>query len=209
MAQDEAVASFERFVLRHELGLKRALVAAVGLEAGLDAAAEALAYGWEHWDRLEEMENPAGYLYRVGRSHARPRGARVVQLPKADDPGLPWVEPALPDALARLPEMQRSTVLLVHTFGYSLSETAALLGVANVDGSAIDNNDDFAFMRAFWDWLRPTYPDVHDEIRPNDGQSFPGWGRGRDLVEDMAVALQYMDEFLAQSDVYPLEPGNG
>jgi DNA-directed RNA polymerase specialized sigma24 family protein len=26
--------------------------------------------------------------------------------------------------------MQRSVVLLVHTFGYSLSETAALLGVA-------------------------------------------------------------------------------
>lgn len=130
MAEDATVGSFESFVLRHELGLRRALVAAVGVEAGLDAASEALAYGWEHWDRLQGMENPGGYLYRVGRSHARRSGDRFVELPGVEDPGLPWVEPALPDALSRLPEMQRSAVLLVHTFGYSLSETAVLLGLA-------------------------------------------------------------------------------
>ena len=131
MHRDETVASFEDFVLRHELVLKRALVAAVGVEAGLEATSEALAYGWEHWDRLQGMENPGGYLYRVGRSHARRSGNLPVELPRIEDSVLPWVEPALPDALSRLPEMQRSVVLLVHTFGYSLSETAAtLLGVA-------------------------------------------------------------------------------
>ena len=130
VGQDETVASFEGFVLRHQLGLRRALVAAVGVEAGLDATSEALAYGWEHWDRLKDMENPGGYLYRVGRSHARRSGNPLVDLPPVADPELPWVEPALPDALSRLPEMQRSAVLLVHTFGYSLSETAAMLGVA-------------------------------------------------------------------------------
>ncbi len=130
MRQDETVASFEDFVLRHELGLKRSLVAAVGVEAGLDATSEALAYGWEHWDRLQDIDNPGGYLYRVGRIQGRRSGNRLVDLPRVEDPELPWVEPALPDALARLPEMQRSAVLLVHTFGYSLSETAAMLGVA-------------------------------------------------------------------------------
>ena len=130
MDQAEKVASFEEFVVRHELGLRRALVAAVGASAGLDAAAEALAYGWEHWDRLRDMENPGGYLFRVGKSRARHPGDRPVELPRADDPELPWVEPALPAALAELPDMQRSAVLLVHTFGYSLSETAALLSVS-------------------------------------------------------------------------------
>ena len=32
----------------------------------MKATAEALAWGWEHLDRLRTMENPAGYLYRVG-----------------------------------------------------------------------------------------------------------------------------------------------
>ena len=39
-----------------------------GPELGREAAAEALVYGWEQWDRISEMANPAGYLYRVGRS---------------------------------------------------------------------------------------------------------------------------------------------
>ncbi len=117
-------------MLRHELGLKRALVAAVGVEAGLEATSEALAYGWEHWDRLREMENSAGYLYRVGRSHARRGRKRPVDLPRVEHAVLPWVEPALPDALAALPEMQRMSLLLVHTFGYSMSDAADLLEVA-------------------------------------------------------------------------------
>jgi hypothetical protein len=50
-----------------------ALAAAAGIEAGREATAEALAYGWEHWDRVGSMENPVGYLYRVGRSKARKR----------------------------------------------------------------------------------------------------------------------------------------
>ena len=38
---NESGMSFESFVAEHELELKRALVAAVGLQAGLDATAEA------------------------------------------------------------------------------------------------------------------------------------------------------------------------
>jgi hypothetical protein len=30
--------------------------------AGRDAAADALAYGWEHWERIKDMKNPIGYL---------------------------------------------------------------------------------------------------------------------------------------------------
>lgn len=122
--------SFEDFVLRHELDLRRALVAAVGIQVGLEAASDALAYGWEHWDRIGEMENPGGYLYRVGLSRARSNRRAPVELPRVEDSRLPWVEPSLPDALAELPEKQRSALLLVHTFGYSLAEAAEMLGIA-------------------------------------------------------------------------------
>ncbi len=50
--------------------LRQVLVAAYGPNVGLDVTAEAFAYAWENWDRLHAMENPAGYLCRVGQSKA-------------------------------------------------------------------------------------------------------------------------------------------
>jgi len=58
--------SFSGFVTGHETRLRQALTAVFGVDGGTDAAAEALAYGWEHWDRVSVMDNPSGYLYRVG-----------------------------------------------------------------------------------------------------------------------------------------------
>ena len=65
--------SFTSFVEEVEPRLKRALCVGFGIESGVEATADALAYGWEHWERIETMENPAGYLYQVGRSRARKR----------------------------------------------------------------------------------------------------------------------------------------
>ena len=75
------------------------------------------------------MENPGGYLYRVGMSRARSHRRPPVDLPRVEDSRLPWVEPSLPDALAELPQRQPSALLQVHTFGYSLSEAAETLGI--------------------------------------------------------------------------------
>ena len=127
--RDVGAGAFESFVVESEPRLKRALVAALGVDRGLEAAAEALAYGWEHWDRLRTMENPTGYLYKVGRS----RGGvdwRPIALPPPSADAPPWIEPGLPAALAGLPEGQRTSVMLVHTFGYSLAEAAEVLGVS-------------------------------------------------------------------------------
>lgn len=93
---------------------------------------------------------------------------------------------------------------------FTVTDDAKISAISNAGpdvASSDRNDDDFAYMRAFWDWLGPTHFDVYDEIRGFDGESFPGFGRdGRDMAEDMAVALQYVDEFLAQSDVYPIAP---
>lgn len=62
--------------------------------------------------------------------------------------------------------------------------------------------DEFAFNRAFWFWLSVAHADVAPLIRPVDGESFPGFERD---PEHMAVAIQYVDEFLAQSDEYPVD----
>ncbi len=63
--------SFEVFFKETEPRLRDALSATLGSEPGREAAADALAFGWEHWDRVSSMENPAGYLYVVGRNNRR------------------------------------------------------------------------------------------------------------------------------------------
>ena len=105
-----------------------ALAAAFGPEAANDASAEAFAYAWEHWDRVAEMDNPAGYVYRVGRSRIRPRKPMLVCPPPPVNP-TPLVEPGLVSALGRLSARQRAAVVLTEGFQYSLTEVAELLGV--------------------------------------------------------------------------------
>ena len=120
--------AFARFVGEHEPRLRRAFVAAYGTERGRDATAEALAWAWEHWDRVATMQNPAGYLWRVGQSRSRPRRREPVVLPEpaADDV---LVEPALLPALRALTAHQRTAVLLVHGYGWQLKEVAELMDV--------------------------------------------------------------------------------
>lgn len=38
-----------------------------------DAVSEALAYAYEHWDKLAAMANLVGHLFRVGQSRSRAR----------------------------------------------------------------------------------------------------------------------------------------
>lgn len=66
-----AADSYTSFVEDAGPRLRQALIARYGPDVGAEATAEALAYGWEHWDRLASMANPAGYLCRVGQSRSR------------------------------------------------------------------------------------------------------------------------------------------
>lgn len=119
---------FEEFVRANEPRLRRALVAAYGGPAGREATAEALAYAWEHWERLADVDNLPGYLYRVGQSRTRWRRTPVTFAPTVayDDP---VVEPGLAKALASLSVRQRTAVVLVHGFGWTLREVADHTGV--------------------------------------------------------------------------------
>jgi RNA polymerase sigma-70 factor (ECF subfamily) len=123
---------FTVFVETNEQKLRHSLCAVLGSQIGYEATADALAYGWEHWDRVSAMDNPAGYLYKVGRDMGRRqfRRRRPILLSSASPARLPDVEPDLAAALGALPERQRVAVMLVHSFGWSLSETADHLGIA-------------------------------------------------------------------------------
>jgi DNA-directed RNA polymerase specialized sigma24 family protein len=131
MVGEAQAGSFAAFAGEVTPRLKAALVAAVGVERAADAAGEALAYAWEHWERVRGMENPAGYLYRVGLSRAR-RWRRLPPpvFPPPPDGEMPWVEPGLPRALGGLSERQRVAVVLVHCLGWTQEEVAGLLGIS-------------------------------------------------------------------------------
>jgi len=124
----EADRGFEVFFEQVEPPLQRALAATYGPEVGREATAEAMAWAWEHRDRLAGLERPVAYLYRVGQSRVRRRRVRVPFL-RAEDRD-PQVEPALMKAVAALSGRQRVAVVLVHGYAWRMAEVAELLGVS-------------------------------------------------------------------------------
>ncbi len=138
MTTAEAEAAFTVFARKVEPRLRYALTAALGQELGREATADALLYGWEHWERVQGLENPAGYLYRVGRRSVRFPRRRVGFLP-VDTGRLPEIEPGLPAAMERLTERQRIAVVLAYGMGWTRREVAELLGVSeNSVGAHLD-----------------------------------------------------------------------
>ncbi len=128
MARDR----FEQFFREHEPKLRLALSAEFGFDLGREGAAEAFSYAWEHWHRVEAMNNPVGYIYRVGQRHAIRQKKRPV--PPLDRYGrtveAPWIEPRLSHALSLLSRQQRICVVLVYCLEWTQVEVAHLLGIA-------------------------------------------------------------------------------
>lgn len=130
VSEDTKADSFTEFVRENERPLRVALGAACGPELGREAAADALAYGWEHWHRIASMDNPAGYLYRVGANRAKAMRKPPIALRPVEVGSDPWIEPQLPAALEQLPEQQRLVLALLYGYQWSMSEIATLLGVS-------------------------------------------------------------------------------
>lgn len=130
--RDPARGSFAEFVERVEPRLRQALVATYGPVDGREAAVDALSWAWEHWDQVRVMQNPAGYLYRVGQSAVRNFAAR--HLPETAlthrAVELPEIHPELQATLRQLSDQQRAVVVLIHAFRWRQSEVAEVLGVS-------------------------------------------------------------------------------
>jgi DNA-directed RNA polymerase specialized sigma24 family protein len=122
---------FQEFVSDRGPSIRRALLGRYGLEVGVEAYSDAIEYAWAHWDRVAAMANPAGYLFRVGQSRSRRHRTWHAPLelppePQLEGPG----DPALHEALWKLPPTQRTAVFLVHGCQYSYRDAAALMAVS-------------------------------------------------------------------------------
>jgi DNA-directed RNA polymerase specialized sigma24 family protein len=126
--------SFERLCHEHYDRLARVVFLIVGSrQEALDITQETFARAYEHWTQVQRMENPEGWLYRVGTNLAiswrrrslrrlRPVGAsNAVPAPEVPDPTL-----AL--ALFRLTPGQRAVVVLRFYLDLSVDATARSLG---------------------------------------------------------------------------------
>jgi DNA-directed RNA polymerase specialized sigma24 family protein len=124
--------AFTEFARVAEPRLRLALGAAFGFDLAQEATADAMAFAWEHWDRVMRSDNPVGYVFGVGRNRARRSLSRrrAPFLPPVSSSEIPWVEPGLPAALGRLSARQREVIMLLHCFEWTLSEVSDLLGLS-------------------------------------------------------------------------------
>jgi DNA-directed RNA polymerase specialized sigma24 family protein len=131
MTELGGINDYEAFCARDAARLRRLLVAHFGVEVGVEAAADALAWAWEHWAQMSVVDNRVGYLYRVAQSKARRYrrwGRRPTFPPETGRPPRD-PEPGLDKALRRLPADHRVAVLLVHAHGWTYAEVAEAQGV--------------------------------------------------------------------------------
>ena len=120
---------FTEFARRIEPRLRYALAGCLNSDLARDATQEALTYAWNHWDKIERLDNPGGYLYTLAKRWGWKQRKRPSPLPEIgvvdSSPG----EPGLARALGHLSAMQRQAVYLVEGLGLTQQETADLLGV--------------------------------------------------------------------------------
>ncbi len=112
--------------------LTEALIARYGPEVGAEAAGDSIVWALSNPSKTLDANNPIGLLFRVGQSKARP-GLRWARR-RANAPTDDWlrsadvqpIDPALISALTKLTLDQRTAVLLVHAFGWSVRQVAEL-----------------------------------------------------------------------------------
>ena len=129
-AGPEPEEAFEVFFARAEPRLRAALTSLYGAEMGREATSEAMAWAYEHWDRVGPLQHQVAYLFRVGQSRTRRLRRRRVLFSATTATPMPEVDPRLIGALAALPERQRVAVTLVHGHDWSHADVAALMGIS-------------------------------------------------------------------------------
>lgn len=130
--------TFEDFYQERHDGLYRALwLVTRNRHEAEEIAQDAFLRLFERWDRVRELEDMGGYLYRTAMNVWRSRGRRTavairraVRALPADD-GLAEVESrdAVVRALAPLTPRQRAALVLTDLLGFTSEEAGTALGV--------------------------------------------------------------------------------
>jgi RNA polymerase sigma-70 factor, ECF subfamily len=132
--------AFELFFEVERRRLFRALYVMTGsVQEAEELTQDAFLRLWERWDRVDAMEDPVGYLYRVALNLARSRFRKLVRAAKL--PFLPerTVEPysaldardAVVRALASLSPRQRQALVLTDLLDRDTEEAASLMRISS------------------------------------------------------------------------------
>ena len=131
-----AIVPFEEFYREQRAPIGRALAITLrDTQLASEAVDEAMARAYQRWSRVQALDNPGGWVYRVGLNWSRSILRRALR------PAPVWVtnsgiaidgavlEPAIDRALAQLSIEQRAVVVCRLLIGYSESQTATALGL--------------------------------------------------------------------------------
>jgi RNA polymerase sigma factor (sigma-70 family) len=130
-------ATFEEFFEREALTLfRRMCVVTRNPHEAEEITQDAFVALFERWDRVSEMDDPIGYLYRtafnrwkrLGRRAARQVRETIGSAPP-DAYGPVDDRAAIDRALAALTPRQRAAIVLTELLGYGSKDAATILGV--------------------------------------------------------------------------------
>lgn len=141
VSEGERVAAFDEFFQAHYERLLRVLFLAAGdRHEAEDLAQEAFVKVYERWDRVQGIDDPVGYLYRVALNTRRSRvrrlrvaAAKALRLrsgPAEDQHQATEERLIVRRALSRLPDGQREALILVEWVGMTDAEAGRTLGVS-------------------------------------------------------------------------------
>jgi RNA polymerase sigma factor (sigma-70 family) len=136
----EASRTFELFYEAEARTLFRRLWLVTGNRAEAEELMQdAFLIVWERWDRVGEMDDPIGYLYRTAMNLFRKRYRRatlalrrtVGLAPSNDDFSDADDRQVVRHVLATLPPRQRAALVLTEMLGFSSKEAGDALGVTD------------------------------------------------------------------------------
>jgi RNA polymerase sigma factor (sigma-70 family) len=131
-------AAFDDFFQRESERLFRALYfVTANREDAEEVMQDAFLKLWERWDRIERIDDPTAYLFRVALNgfRSRVRRARVAarHLLTADMAHDPFDEVEVREDLRRLmaslTPRQRAALLLMDVYGYGSDHAARIMGI--------------------------------------------------------------------------------
>jgi RNA polymerase sigma factor (sigma-70 family) len=127
---------FASWYEEHYVRMVGALVVVTGdRDVAAEAASEAFARALARWDRVSAMDSPTGWTYTVAlnvarRMHRRARVEALLLRRNAPDPPIRGDAVDVWDAVRRLPDRQRTAVVLHYLSDLPQREVARAMGVA-------------------------------------------------------------------------------
>jgi RNA polymerase sigma factor (sigma-70 family) len=143
---DPAEDTFEGFFERNHTRLLRGLYLVTGnAQEAEEIMQDAFLAVWERWDRIREMDDPTGYLFRTAMNRSRSRVRRasraarrtVGRVDRRDAFADVEDRDTVGRALAAVSPRQRAALVLTEYLGYPSEEAGKILGIKAVTVRAL------------------------------------------------------------------------